>query len=140
MIPYFGLFPKYIWRVIRHTATFLGIAALILVGLGMALTPLSRYLDIVKVEGVIAILFFAIASYGVFREEHVMRSQRESRLQLIARPSSYSMNMRNPPPDGIDIHAIIKIEVWVEVDCQGRSKSVPAGRRDCVPPGLIFGC
>ena len=91
----------------------------LLIGIGLLAALLFKGFDartIALVEAVVLVIVALESGYGLFRQERDMRSQRESKIRIIARPSSSYLNTRNPAPDEIDIHTVIQLEVWTEVD------------------------
>jgi len=107
--------PNFLWRVISRTESKFGVVLFLIAGIGV-FTPLRATVDFFKVEAIIVFLVLALSSYGVYRKERIMRSERESQIRLIARPSSLFVDNRFHAPDEIHVHALINIEIYAEID------------------------
>lgn len=71
-----------------------------------------------KTSVVAFIIAFSIleASYGVYRQERIMRAERERNVRVTAKLDSLSQNIPDPGPDKASLSVHVLWEVWVTQD------------------------
>lgn len=115
MNSYIRELPEYVGRLLWRMDTISGIAVGLGFFVGATLVGVSQN---VVVYGTLGIITFSAleAAYALYRQERVMRSERERTVRVTARLGSLSANIPDPGPGKESISAHIFWEIWVGQD------------------------
>jgi hypothetical protein len=114
MKQYFALLPEYLGRLANRVDLWVTILAgviffvvALIFGLGRAAAPFT-----------LAIILVAAleAGYNVYREERVMRAERDAKVRLTVRPVSMSWNHPDPDPKKTRVELRVEWEIWTDID------------------------
>jgi hypothetical protein len=112
---YFAQLPEYGVRCAQRLDLFLGIVAGVAFYLVAVACGLGRSV-IVPVTIGIMVLGALEAGYGVYRQERIIRAEREAKIRLSASPGSQSWNYPDPGPDKVSLKTHVYWEIWADVD------------------------
>jgi hypothetical protein len=114
MKQYFALLPEYLVRC----ANRVGLWVTILAGVIFFIVASAFGLDRVTVPATMAIILLGAleAGYNAYREERVMRVERDAKVRLIARPASFSWNHPDPGPGKIRLEIRVEWKIWTDID------------------------
>ncbi len=114
MRDYFRYFPEYFGRCFRRIDFICGgVIALVYFFVADCIGLASQ-----KTYVVIAIVALSVleASYGVYRQERIMRAEWEKNIKITARQGAISVNFPNPGSDKVSLSVHVLWEVWVNQD------------------------
>ena len=102
-------------RCAQRLDLFVGIGAGVIFFLIAVACGLGRAV-IVPVTIAIVILAVVEAGYVVYREERIMRAERERHVRVTARLGALSANIPDPGPGKVSVTAHVFWEIWVDRD------------------------
>ena len=115
MKQYFTELPEYGARCAQRLDLFVGIGVGVVFFLIAVVCGLGRAV-IIPVTTAIVILAVLEAGYAVYREERILRAERERHVRVQARLGALSTNMPDPGPDKVSVSAHVSWEIWVDQD------------------------
>jgi hypothetical protein len=115
MKQYFALLPEYLARYGERLDLFAGIVAGVLFFVIAWVSGLSGRANVVITVGIILVATLE-AGYSVYREERIMRAEREAKVRLIASPGSINWNYPDPGPGKVRLKTRIHWEIWIDED------------------------
>ncbi len=115
MTNYLAQLPEYLSRCFQRLDLIIGVSlgvifflVALLVGLGSSVT--------VPVTMTIVIVAALEAGYFVYREERIVRAEREAKVRLNASPGSLAWNVPEPGAGKTRCKATICWEIWTDID------------------------
>jgi len=114
MKQYFALLPEYLARC----ANRVGLWVTILAGVVFFVVASAFGLDRVTVPVTMAIILLGAleASYSAYREERIMRAERDAKVRLSARPVLMSWNHPDADPEKTSVGLRVEWEIWTDID------------------------
>ena len=115
MKEYFAQLFEYVGRCTQRLDFLVGISLGIIFLLIALLFGLGASATVPITIGII-ILAALEAGYFVYREERIMRAEREAKIRLTASPASFSWNRPDPGRGKVRLEAHVRWEIWTDVD------------------------